>query len=128
MAYDERLAERVRVALAGTPGVEERKMFGGVAFMIGEKMAIGVLQSDLMVRVGPDTHDDALRRKGARPMDFTGRPMRGFLFVGPEGHRTRAALVRWVNLALTYNRVASATTQPRRLPSTRRQDPRRVGR
>ena len=81
MGYDERLAERVRAVLADLDGVREQKMFGGLAFMVRDKMCVGVTNDDLMVRLGVDGHDAALKRPHARPMDFTGRPMKGFVFV-----------------------------------------------
>ncbi len=79
MAYDEALANRIRGVLAQRDDVTERKMFGGIAFIIGSRMAAGVIHDDLMVRVGPDAHDDAIARPHVRSMDFTGRPMRGFV-------------------------------------------------
>jgi TfoX/Sxy family transcriptional regulator of competence genes len=83
MAYDEALAERIRAVLADRDNVTEQKMFGGIAFMISDRMAVGVIHDDLMVRVGPDAHDDAVARPHVRPMDFTRRPMRGFVYVAP---------------------------------------------
>ncbi len=96
MAYDEGLADRVRGALLPRPDIEEEKMFGGLAFMVGGHMCCGVIGDDLMVRVGRDAYEDALAAKGARPMDFTGRPLRGMVYVGSEGHRTDDALASWV--------------------------------
>ena len=82
---DERLVARVRDLLAGRPGVTERRMFGGVAFMLAGNMCCGVNRDELMVRVDPDREDEALGRPHARPMDLTGRRMRGFVTVRPEG-------------------------------------------
>ena len=96
MAYGEGLADRVRGALLPRPDIEEKKMFGGLAFMVGGHMCCGVIGDDLMVRVGRDAYEDALAAKGARPMDFTGRPLRGMVYVGSEGHRTDDALASWV--------------------------------
>ena len=96
MAYDEGLADRVRGALLPRPDIEEKKMFGGLAFMVGGHMCCGVIGDDLMARVGRDAYEDALAAKGARPMDFTGRPLRGMVYVGSEGHRTDDALASWV--------------------------------
>ena len=110
MAYDEGLAERVRKALARRRGVSERKMFGGLAFLRAGSMLCGVLGDELMVRVGPERHDQALRRSGARPMDFTGRPMKGYVFVGPAGYRSPTALARWVEAALQF--VATLPSKP----------------
>jgi TfoX/Sxy family transcriptional regulator of competence genes len=96
MAYDESLAARVRLALRAVGRVSERKMFGGLAFLIGGKMCCGIVGSDLMVRVPKDEYAAALRRRHVRPMDFTGRPLAGFVYVSPDGLRTRSTLEAWV--------------------------------
>ena len=85
MAYDETLADRIRTALHGRDDVEERKMFGGITFMVAGRMACGVIHDDLMVKVGTEGHADALAEPHTRPMDFTGRPMRGMVYVDPVG-------------------------------------------
>ena len=102
VAYDEALADRIRSVLAGRGDVTERKMFGGIAFMVGDRMAVGVVHDDLMVRVGPDAHDDAMARPHARPMDFGGRPVRGFVYVAPAGIAADADLARWVEAGAAY--------------------------
>jgi len=102
MAYDEVLAERVRRALAGRNDLSEKKMFGGVAFMLHGNMSCGVEKDQLMVRVGPERYEEALAQPHARPMDFTGRPMRGMVYVTPEGCRTDEALKRWVEQGLNF--------------------------
>ena len=104
MAYDERLADRVRDVLEGDPGVSERKMFGGIAFMIDGHMACGIAGEELMLRLGPEGAEAALRRPGVRPMDFTGRPMKGMVFVAPQGLRG-TALRRWVEAAAGFART-----------------------
>ncbi len=108
MAYDEALAARIRSVLAERGDVTEQKMFGGIAFMIGGRMAVGVVSDDLMVRVGPDAHDEALARPHVRPMDFTGRPMRGFVYVAPAGVADDPELQRWVEAGASF-----AASQPR---------------
>jgi TfoX/Sxy family transcriptional regulator of competence genes len=102
MAFDERLAERIRALLGEHPGLREQKMFGGIAFMVDGKMCVGIVGDDLMARVGPDAYQTALAQKHAREMDFTGRPMKGFVFVDSQGIKTKAALERWVDLALEF--------------------------
>lgn len=102
MAYDERLAERVRAVLGHRDDLREQKMFGGIAFMVGDKMCVGVTNDDLMVRVSVDDHDAALKRPHVRPMDFSGRPMKGFLYVGREGVKTKRQVQAWVDRALAY--------------------------
>ena len=104
MAYDERLADRVRDVLEGDPGVSERKMFGGIAFMVDGHMACGIAGDELMLRLGPEGAEAALRRPHVRPMDFTGRPMKGMVFVAPKGLRG-AALRRWVEAAAAFART-----------------------
>lgn len=104
MAYDEKLAERVREVLERRRGVSEKKMFGGLAFLVNGHMACGVQGDDLMVRVGPDAYDSALKKAGARPMDFTGRPLKGMVYVGPRGHRRKPSLETWVEQGLSYAR------------------------
>jgi TfoX/Sxy family transcriptional regulator of competence genes len=102
MAYDERLATRVREALGGQPGVAERKMFGGLAFLVQGNMACGVRGDDLMVRVASDTADAVLAEPGARAADMAGRPMKGWLLVGPDGHAGDDDLRRWVGRGVAY--------------------------
>lgn len=96
MAYDEALAARIRQALDEWSGVAEKKMFGGVAFMLHGKMFCGVVKDDLMVRVGPEQHESSLAQPHVRPMDFTGRPMKGFLYVAPAGTRTVKEVAKWI--------------------------------
>jgi TfoX/Sxy family transcriptional regulator of competence genes len=96
MAYDERLAGRIRHILSSVGSVSERKMFGGIAFMVGGNMACGVIGDELMVRVGPDGHDDALAEPHVRIMDFTHRPSRGMVYVGVPAIASDTDLERWV--------------------------------
>ncbi len=96
MAYNEQLAERIRKIVGERAELTERKMFGGIAFMLNGNMFCGITRDDLMVRVGPDRFDDVLASPGARPMDFTGRPMKGMVYVGPEGYGTEEQLRGWV--------------------------------
>lgn len=96
MAYSEQLAQRVRDALAGNRAVTERKMFGGIAFLRHGLMFVGVSDSSLMARVGKANHEDSLRRKHVRPMDFTGKPMQGYVFVDASGIKTDDQLRFWL--------------------------------
>ena len=96
MAYDETLADRVRSGLAGRLGINERRMFGGLAFMLDGNMCCCVTERGLMVRVGPDGYEDALRQPHAGVMDMTGRPMRGWVLVGLEGLASDESLGQWV--------------------------------
>jgi TfoX/Sxy family transcriptional regulator of competence genes len=95
MAYDEGLAERVRGLLEERGIVSERKMFGGLAFLIRGHMTVGIVKDELMVRVGPETYRDVLREPHARVMDITGRPMKGFVLVSSQGLESDRDLQRW---------------------------------
>ncbi len=96
MAYDEGLAQRIRDALDDRSDVSEKKMFGGLAFLVGGNMCVGVVGDELMVRVGPDAYGEAVCQPHARAMDFTGRPMKGFVYVGSPGFESDPDLHRWV--------------------------------
>jgi hypothetical protein len=103
MAYDETLAGRVRDVFGPDPDLSERKMFGGLAFMLGGHMCCGIVGDELMLRLGPDAAQEALRKPHVRPMDFTGRPMRGMVYVAQAGLRGRA-LRSWLEQAAVYAR------------------------
>lgn len=102
MAYSEELADRVRDALRGRSGVAERKMFGGLAFLLDGRMFSGVLGDRLVVRVGAEAGGRALERPHTTPMDFTGRPLKGYVYVAPAGLETAAALERWLAPAMAF--------------------------
>ena len=104
MAYDEGLAQRIREQLIDEQGLSEKKMFGGVAFMIHGNMCAGVVSDNPMLRVGPDGHDDALSQPHARPMDFTGRPVKGMIYVDQDGIESDADLQTWLGRALSFAR------------------------
>ena len=103
MGYDEKLAERIRRLLSGNE-ITERKMFGGLAFMHQTRMSCGIVHDDLMVRVPDDEFEAMLRMKYVRPMDFTGRPLKNFVYVSPPGFRTAIALQKWLELGLRFVR------------------------
>lgn len=104
MAYDEALADRIRQALGREGLVDEIKMMGGLCFMIGGHMALGIVGDELMARVGPDGYESALARAHAREMDFTGRSMKGFVFVKPEGISTKRSLASWIAPAVAFTK------------------------
>lgn len=108
MAYDERLADRIRFVLKRRRGISEKKMFGGVAFLVQGNMCCGAVGNDLMVRVGPNAYERALTRRHVREMDFTGRPLRGMVYVGPRGVRTAEQLQSWVEQGLKFARSLPA--------------------
>jgi TfoX/Sxy family transcriptional regulator of competence genes len=102
MAYDEELAERVRDLLAARAEVSERKMFGGIAFMVAGNMACGVLGEELIVRLGDEEGEKALSEHGVRPFDFTGKPMKGIVYISPERTSDESGLAEWVEAGADY--------------------------
>ncbi len=102
MAFDEGLAQRLREALKGQKGIVEKKMFGGVGFILNGNMAVGVIKNDMVVRVSPDDNDQILKRAHARPFDFSGKPMAGWIYVEPTGIKSQANLKKWVQVGLDY--------------------------
>jgi TfoX/Sxy family transcriptional regulator of competence genes len=102
MAYDEELAARIRKALSRKKGITEKEMFGGIAFMLDTKMFVGVIKDDLMVRVGKEGHASAVKERHVRPMDFTGRPMVGYVYVSVAGLKDDDALKKWIRIAADH--------------------------
>jgi TfoX/Sxy family transcriptional regulator of competence genes len=102
MAYDEALADRVRDVLAPRSDLSERRMFGGIAFMIAGNMAVGVIGSDLMVRLDPADAEKALADPHARPMDFTGKPAKGMVYIDSGGTEADADLASWVEAGAAF--------------------------
>ena len=110
MTLNEILADRVRQKLSSLSlPVEEKKMMGGLTFMVDGKMCVGISKQDLMARIAPEEYDNALLKKGCREMDFTGRPMKGFVFIRPDGTRSDEDLNFWIKLALDFNSRAKAS-------------------
>ncbi len=110
MAFNERLADRVRELISLThKNVEEKRMFGGLCFMVNDKMCLGVEQERLMVRLDPAKYAEAMEKEGGKPMDFTGKVMKGFVFVDRDALNTKKKLEYWVKMALDYNKIAKAS-------------------
>ena len=109
MAYSEPLAERVREALGKRKDITEKKMMGGLTFMVNSKMCAGILKDDLMVRLDPNVYETALKKKGCRPMDFTSKPMQGFVFIGSKVTASKKDMKYWLDLALDFNKRAKAS-------------------
>jgi TfoX/Sxy family transcriptional regulator of competence genes len=105
MAFDEGLAERIREVLEGEIGLSEKKMFGGLCFMLHGHMCAGIVKEELMIRVGPDGHDTALAEPHARLMDFTGKPMRGMVYVEAEGFAEDSDLEAWLDRGREFVRT-----------------------
>ncbi len=110
MAFNEKLADRIREMISLThKKVEEKRMFGGLCFMVNDKMCLGVEQERLMVRLDPAKYEEVMEKEGCKPMDFTGKVMKGFVFVDIDALNTKKKLEYWVKLALDYNKIAKAS-------------------
>ena len=110
MAYNEKLADRTRELIALThKNVEEKKMFGGLCFMVNDKMCVGVETERLMVRLDPAKYDEAMEKVGCKPMNFTGKIMKGYVFVDADALNTKRELEYWIKLALDFNKKAKAS-------------------
>ena len=102
MAYNAGLADDIRARIGNRTDLTEKEMFGGIAFMVGGNMAVGVSRDELMVRVGKETYDEALTRAGVREFDMSGKPMRGWVLVSDAGYSTEADLTLWINRGVSY--------------------------
>jgi TfoX/Sxy family transcriptional regulator of competence genes len=109
MAYREILADRIREKLMNVPNVVEKRMMGGLTFMVNDKMCVGVLQDEMMCRINPKLYSTALEKTGCREMDFTGKSMKGFILVEETGMRTETNFNYWIQLALDYNKLAKSS-------------------
>jgi TfoX/Sxy family transcriptional regulator of competence genes len=121
MAYDLGLADRIRVVLGGRCSFSERKMFGGLCFLVNGHMCCGIVKTDLMLRLTPEAATAALREPHTRPMDFTGKPMKSLIYVDAAGVDSDASLERWVHMAeRIVQELPGKTEQPRGLSGTSR--------
>jgi TfoX/Sxy family transcriptional regulator of competence genes len=109
MAYSEKLADRIRKRLTTLPNIEEKEMMGGLTFMYNNKMCVGLIKDELMCRIDPDLHEAAISKTGCRTMDFTKRPMKGYVMVDESGLKTPKDLDYWINLALDFNKKAKSS-------------------
>jgi len=114
MAYNEKLADRIREALADLSDVTEKKMFRGVTFMINGKMCISIGDDEILCRIDPAEYEILMERKDVRQMIHGGRAMKGWVFVGPEGTKTKRDLDFWIDLSLTFNKEAKASKRPKK--------------
>ena len=115
MSYNEKLVDRIREMIAETHrNVEEKKMFGGLCFMVNDKMCLGAEKERLMVRLDPAVYDEVMEKEGCTPMDFTGKIMKGFVFVDIDALNTKKKLSYWVNLALEYNKIAKPSKKKKK--------------
>ena len=110
MAYNEFLGDRITTVLKEKRvSFTEKKMMGGLCFMVDDKMCVGIVKDELMCRIEPDFQEKAIAQKGCRTMDFTGRPMKGYVFVKPEGMDTEKDLAYWIQLCIDYNPKAKSS-------------------
>ena len=113
MAYNEKLADRIRETIALThKNVKEKKMFAGLCFMVNDKMCVGVHEDKIMVRLDPVIFDTVMEKEGCMPMNFTGKTMKGFVFVSEDVLKTKKQLEYWVRLALEFNKIAKSSKKP----------------
>ena len=118
MAYDEALAARInRILKDKKVSYEDKKMMGGLCYMVDDKMCVGIVKDELMARIGEAAMESALARRGCRQMDFTGRPMKGYVFVGGEGIDMDQDLESWVQLALDFNPMAKSSKKRKKKKS-----------
>ncbi len=109
MAYNEKLANRIRERFAELPNIEEKEMMGGLTFMYNDKMCVGIIQDELMCRIDPALHDAAIEKTGCRTMDFTKRPMKGYVMVEDTGMKTKKEFEYWIGLCLEFNKKAKSS-------------------
>ena len=109
MAYNEKLANRIRQSLTGIKKVVEKEMMGGLTFMVNDKMCIGIIKDEMMCRIAPELQDVALEKTGCRIMDFTGKPMNGYIMVNEVGMKSKKDFEYWINLCLDFNKRAKSS-------------------
>jgi TfoX/Sxy family transcriptional regulator of competence genes len=109
MAYNKKLANRIRERLTDLPIIEEKEMMGGLTFMVNSKMCVGIIKDEMMCRIDPEFHETAIEMTGCRSMDFTKRPMRGYILIDDTGMRIPKEFEYWINLALEFNKKAKSS-------------------
>lgn len=115
MPYNEKLADRVREIISVTHTItEEKKMFGGLCFMVNDKMCVGIEQDRMMIRFDPGIYEEIMEKEGCSPMDFTGRVMKGYAFVDANVLNTKKKLEYWIKLALDYNTIANVSKKKKK--------------
>jgi TfoX/Sxy family transcriptional regulator of competence genes len=114
MAFDEKLNNRIREAMAPLKKVEEKYMFGGSCYMLNSKMCVGVVKDEMMCRIGPTKYEEALEKRGCREMIFTGKPMKGYVFVSAEGMKTKKEFDYWIGLCIAFNKDAKSSKKKKK--------------
>lgn len=114
MAYCEDLANRIRQRLAELPNIEEKKMMGGLTFMFNNKMCVGIIKDELMCRIDPTLHEESVEKNGCRTMDFTKRPMKGYVMIDESGMKSQTDFDYWINLAIDFNKQAKSSKKKKK--------------
>ncbi|MBP6180379.1 TfoX/Sxy family protein [Flavobacterium sp.] len=114
MAYDQNLANRVREKFVKLPNVVEKEMMGGLTFMYNDKMCVGIIKDELMCRIDPNLHDMVVEKIGCRTMDFTKRPMKGYVMIDDNGMKTQKDFDYWIDLALDFNKNAKSSKRAKK--------------
>lgn len=114
MSYNEKLANRIRERICDIPNIEEKEMMGGLTFMVNDKMCVGIIKDELMCRIDPDFHETAIEKTGCRTMDFTKRPMKGYIMIDENGMKSKTDFEYWINLALDFNDKAKSSKKTRK--------------
>ena len=109
MAYNEKLADRIRESLSEISKIEEKEMMGGLTFMVKGKMCVGIIKDEMMCRIDPTIHEKEIEKQGCRTMDFTKRPMKGYVMVDDTGMKSKKDFDYWINLCLEFNKKAKTT-------------------
>jgi len=115
MAYDQILADRIRERLCNLPHIQEKEMMGGLAFMNNDKMCVGIIKDEMMCRIDPDLHETVVEKTGCRTMDFTGRPMKGWVMIDETGMRSEKDFEYWISICLEYNSKARASNKKNKI-------------
>lgn len=115
MAYDENLANRIRQRFVELPNVQEKCMMGGLTFMYNDKMCVGIIKDELMCRIDPALHEESVERPGCRTMDFTKRPMQGYVMIDETGMKAQKDFDYWIDLALEFNKKAKSSKKSKKV-------------
>jgi TfoX/Sxy family transcriptional regulator of competence genes len=114
MAYSEKLANRIRERLSVLNNISEKEMMGGLTFMYNDKMCVGIIKDEMMCRVNPEIHDDCIMKLGCRTMDFTNRPMKGYVMIDESGMKLKKDFEFWISLCLDYNAIAKSSKKKKK--------------
>ena len=115
MAYSIKLADRIREALSDLPNIEEKEMMGGLTFMVNNKMCVGIIKDEMMCRIDPTFHENAIEMNGCRTMDFTNRPMKGYVMIDDTGMKTKKEFDYWINQCLDFNSKAKSSKKKKQI-------------